>query len=370
MKRWLLPAAAVGLLVAAGLASGAVRSAPSLPRRNADDLLQRAIAAAKSPPSFHGTVRVRSSMTLPSPDGGAAADPLVGDRVVRVWHRAPDLWRAESYASPGATDGTVVVADGHTVLVWRAQDNTFITRPWRAGGGAVPDLARIDGWLASLQGSTDLTVDRDASVAGRPAYHLEARPRAEDVLVGAVHVWIDGQTFLPLQVQVTDRSGTPALTAGFSAVAMDADFGAPPASLFDTRPPAGARPAETAHAAPPAPRVRRTPGEGLAAAQAAVDFPLKQPSQLPDGMTLTGASARGGAAALRYGEGWRMLVLTEGRTPPPVPAGRSVDLNGQPAQLVVDGVVSAVSWTADGIHLTLAGSLDPDVLLRVARSVR
>ncbi len=90
---------------------------------------------------------------------------------------------------------------------------------------------------------------------GRAAYNLLLEPRAADTLVGRIAIAVDGETGLPLSVQVTARgAATPAFRSGFTALAL----GAPDDSLFTFVPPAGSSVREIV---PPAPGLSHDVGD-------------------------------------------------------------------------------------------------------------
>jgi len=82
----------------------------------------------------------------------------------------------------------------------------------------------------------DVKVTGQGVVAGREVYYLTMTPTASDTALGSVQASIDGQTFVPLQLQVTAKGDTsPVIQFGFTTVSYDAV----PASTFDFTPPAG-----------------------------------------------------------------------------------------------------------------------------------
>jgi hypothetical protein len=103
------------------------------------------------------------------------------------------------------------------------------------GSAATPEEAARQA-LAAVDPSTAVTLDESTEVAGRGAYELVLRPRAEGSLVGQVRVAVDSQTSLPLRVQVIPRGqSSPAYQTGFT----DLSFGDPGAQVFRFTPPAG-----------------------------------------------------------------------------------------------------------------------------------
>jgi len=112
--------------------------------------------------------------------------------------------------------------------------------------------------LAKVDSTTAVTVGEDVEVAGRTAYNLLLKPRTEATLVGQVAIAVDGETGMPLSVQVTARgAATPSFTAGFTSLSLDV----PDNSLFTFVPPPGSTVKELQAADSPRwPLSFRTPG--------------------------------------------------------------------------------------------------------------
>ena len=91
--------------------------------------------------------------------------------------------------------------------------------------------------LAMVGKTTKVTVDGTTEVAGRSAYQLVIAPRTSQSLIDRIVIAVDGQTSLPLQVQVFARGvSSPAFQFGFTSL----NFAKPAASNFTFTPPAGA----------------------------------------------------------------------------------------------------------------------------------
>ena len=95
----------------------------------------------------------------------------------------------------------------------------------------------VDRLLAMVGKTTKVTVDGTTQVAGRSAYQLVIEPRTSQSLIDRIVIAVDGQTSLPLQVQVFARGvSSPAFQFGFTSL----NFAKPAASNFTFTPPAGA----------------------------------------------------------------------------------------------------------------------------------
>jgi hypothetical protein len=92
--------------------------------------------------------------------------------------------------------------------------------------------------LAALGPTTTVSVQRNVTVAGQPAYQISLAPKDSRSLVSRIEIAIDAARHFPLQVQVFARgSASPAFQIGFTALS----FGRPAASNFSFTPPPGAK---------------------------------------------------------------------------------------------------------------------------------
>lgn len=110
--------------------------------------------------------------------------------------------------------------------------------------GEVPTPAELaDTLLTNLDPSTEVTVGTDTTIAGRDTYELRLTPRTDDTLVESASIFVDGETGMPLRVEVRARGQEdPAFQVAFTAV----NFSAPDAARFDFTPPPGATVTEQA----------------------------------------------------------------------------------------------------------------------------
>ena len=92
-------------------------------------------------------------------------------------------------------------------------------------------------FLAKIEPGTDVAVGADVQVAGRAAYNLVLTPKSDATLVGSIAVAVDGQTGLPLGVEIKARGQSdPAFRVAYTSLTL----GAPDASVFTFSPPPGA----------------------------------------------------------------------------------------------------------------------------------
>jgi outer membrane lipoprotein-sorting protein len=255
-RRWAVPAGVAVAVVAGSLVGPQLASAgPELPPTTAADLLARLARAPERP--FSGTVVQTTDVGLPKlPTGDRdTADLtalLTGSTTVRVWYDGPQRSRVALLGSLSETD---VVHNGRDVWTWNSRQRTaqHLRLPAHAEtadgvrgsdeadrpitSARTPEEAAKQA-LAAVDPSTSVTLGESTEVAGRGAYELVLRPRAEGTLVGEVRVAVDAKTSMPLRVQVVPRGQTePAYQTGFT----DLSFDAPGAEVFQFSPPAGSK---------------------------------------------------------------------------------------------------------------------------------
>ncbi|WP_343953325.1 DUF2092 domain-containing protein [Nonomuraea longicatena] len=252
--RWGVPiaaAAVIGAAVGAGPVIAAVSGAPALPERTAQQLLADAAAAAssKGPLPMSGTVQLTASLGLPAlpSQEGMGASPLSllsGSHEAKVWYGDKGRMRI---ALPGQMSETNVIVNGDQSWFWESGTNTATRirstgeadhgRPETPASAVTPHEAAAQA-LAKVDADTAVSVTNTAEVAGRAAYQLVLTPKPSASLVREVRVAIDGEKFMPLQVQVYAKgSAEPAFQVGFTEVT----FTPPADENFTFTPPSGAK---------------------------------------------------------------------------------------------------------------------------------
>ncbi|UIX31568.1 LolA family protein [Streptomyces sp. GQFP] len=273
--RYAAPAVVIGLTVATiGLVPAFAGSGdPDLPKISAQELIEK--IAASDTQQLSGTVKISTDLGLPdlgglesgllsgglgggSDDSGSAADPSAkllelasGTHTVRVAVDGPDkqkvslLEKAAEYS---------VIHNGDEVWAYDSSSNEayHATAPASEGGKdkadgkdqALPDDVPAtpkefaEEALKAADGTTSVTVDGTAQVAGRDAYKLVIKPKESGSTVGAISIAVDSKTGTPLKFTLTPASGGAAVVdAGF----VDVDFAKPAASTFDFTPPKGTK---------------------------------------------------------------------------------------------------------------------------------
>ncbi len=322
--RWAVPA-----LVAAGVAAAAITTTnsagasdqPTLPNKSAAQLL--AAVQQAHPEHLSGTIVETANLGLPNlPTGDAGGGGvslqtlLAGSHTIRVWYGGPTQQRLAILAPIAERD---IIHNGKDFWTYTSTTNqvTHSTVPSGAetpsagqGSEVTPQHAAQEA-LRAVNPSTQVTVDRTARVAGRPAYQLDLHPRDSRSLIGSVRIAIDADTSIPLRVQVFAAGATtPALQVGFT----DISFSAPSSSVFDFAKPSGATMTKLSSLS--AGSQHGYPGMHAGMQQADAS-PNSSPSMLGSGWT----------AVARISAGNQMMGSTAGlleQLSTPVPAGRLI----------------------------------------------
>ena len=265
-SRWLVPVAAATVFVGA-TASFAVAASADTPAPAPAELLTS--IAQPSASALSGEVVTRGDLGLPAvPAAIADVGPfsLNDDEVTAaVWVDGDSQQRV----TLGSGESEVsAIRNGDQAWLWSAADNRatlmrgdkseVASQPPGTPGDMAAEL------LGELEPTSQVTVEDGDPVAGREVYDLVVVPKDDKTLVARIVVAVDVATSVPLQVEVFSRQlDEPAFVSGFSTV----DFAAPPASVFEFTPPAGAEIVERqaeAKAEQPSPDVEVV-GEGWSA---------------------------------------------------------------------------------------------------------
>ncbi len=188
---------------------------------SAPALRARILASARVP--YQGYAESTVNLGLPDlPDLHNVSLLLDGTTDQYVWYRSPAYWRADDVTGTGESD---TYADGGVTYLWNYGTNllTQVTgaepvRLPRAPDLLPPDLARR---LLDTAGRGD-RISRlpDRRIAGVDAAGLRLVPAGSGTTIGAVEIWADPASGLPVTVQISGRgtghqSGQPVLISTF-----------------------------------------------------------------------------------------------------------------------------------------------------------
>ena len=248
--------AVVAVLAAVAIIAGvvAVAGAKSTPLApiTASQLMAKMSRSQGSARSISGDVSWNNGLFGNLTVGGStfglpAQNPLLSSGSGRVWV-SKDGVRLESQGSGG---DQVVVANAKTHSAWvydyaaNTARHTIVTgvpvgtatpMPATSATAFTPSMASA--LLQRLAPLGSVTMAGQTTVAGHDAYVLKFTPASATTAIGSVQVAVDGNTSVPLRLQVFAKgASSPVLQAGFDHVS----FGAIDASRFAFTPPAGTK---------------------------------------------------------------------------------------------------------------------------------
>jgi hypothetical protein len=188
-------------------------------------LRARILASASVP--YEAYAESTADFGLPDlPDLHDVSQLLDGTTDQYVWYRSPAYWRADDVTGSGP-NGTFQAGesdtyqDGQVVFLWD-YGRSLLTqvvgaqpvRLPRAADLLPPALARrLLGAAAAADHYSRLPSRR---VAGINAAGLRVTPAGHATTIGAIDIWADPRTGLPVEVQITGRgTGQPVLTSTF-----------------------------------------------------------------------------------------------------------------------------------------------------------
>jgi outer membrane lipoprotein-sorting protein len=270
-----MPAVVVPAVIAAAAAVGSLPASAvdPLPGKSPEQVL--ALAAGHTTHSLSGTVEQTSDLGLPElPETGPSPaaselswlELLSSPHTARVYTDGPTKARVQVLDRMAERD---LVWNGQELWLYNSRNNTVahatVPAEWSSmdkpmdnprPDRPMPTPDEIAGKiLATLDPSTDLAVRPDVQVAGRAAYNLILSPRSQQTLVGSVAIAVDGETGLPLSVEVHARGqAEPAFSVAYTSLTL----GSPDPALFEFTPPPGAT-VEELQPAPPSAAHKHTP---------------------------------------------------------------------------------------------------------------
>ncbi|MCX0245406.1 LolA family protein [Streptomyces drozdowiczii] len=267
--RYIVPVAVAGVAAATiGLVPALASSGdPDLPKITAQELIEK--IAASDTERFSGTVKISTDLGIPSMgglagsflsgaaeggDGGkdaSSADPqskltelASGTHTLRVAADGPDKQRlsvldqASEYSLIHNGDDVWAYDSGSNAVYHAEGKGEAPHGKDRAAPKTVTPKALAEEALKAADGTTSVSVDGTARIAGRDAYRLVLKPEQKGSTVGSITVAVDAENGVPLKFTLQPSSGGKAVVdAGFTSV----DFGKPAASSFAFTPPKGAK---------------------------------------------------------------------------------------------------------------------------------
>lgn len=247
-----------GLVVAVGISATALASAlGSAPTPAPKPLAAAVHDALAAPPveGFSANVTLSNHLVeganLASGGNGEASQlsssPLLSGASGRVWIAKDGRVRLELQAEKGDTE---IYYDGHTATLFDASTNTVYryvvpregSSPQPDASGEhheVPSLAKIEEAIANVKKHANLSEATPSDVAGQPTYTVRVSPNESGSLIGGAELSWDANNGVPLRAAVySSTSASPVIELAASGAVS---FGPVEASVFEFKPPAGAK---------------------------------------------------------------------------------------------------------------------------------
>lgn len=303
--RYTVPVAVAGIAAATITLVPALADAgdPSLPKITAQQLLAK--IAASNTRTVDGTVKVTTDLGLPDALSGGAAGGLLsgaGGQAGGGDTSSPAAPQRQLTQLLAGTHQLHVSADGQDrqkiSIIEKAAEYSVIhngSQLWAYDSGSnqvyhstlpAPTGARSEQQvpegvpttpqdaaervLDAAHGTSSITVDGTARVAGRSAYELVVTPEhADSTTVGRIRIAVDSSTGVPLRFTLVPKGGGKAVfDLGFTRVSFDR----PAASTFAFTPPKGVKVTEG-----------KTPEAAFGATKGSTDDTAGQPTVLGTG---------------------------------------------------------------------------------------
>jgi outer membrane lipoprotein-sorting protein len=310
---------------------------------------------------------------------GAAGSALLSGATGRLWATNDGRGRLELQSNAGDAQ---IVWNADKVTAYDATSNTVysFTLPAHPAGtqdaGTPPALSEITNFLTELSKQATVSDAQPDNVGDQPAYSVTVSPKHDGGLLGSAELAFDAARGIPLRIAIyAQGSSSPAL----ALEATHVTYGAVSSSAVDVKPPAGAKVVDLSSAASGADQNgatdQGTKVTGLAAVQAAVDFPIAAPDTLVGLPRQHVGLAGSNAALVVYGQGLGAIVIVEHKADAARASGMltglpTVSLNGVTAHELATQLGTVLEWQAGGRSFVLAGSLPPAAAESAARELK
>jgi outer membrane lipoprotein-sorting protein len=309
------------------------------------------------------------------------------DVVVELWEKRPGKFRAEVLEAGEAEvdgvdiEGAISVTDGEQAWLYHPGENVVVT-------GVLGDLESdevpidpqqviqfMEEGIQWAMDNFDVELAGEEELNGVATYKLEFTPKEDEdsslpmPADAKATLWVEKERWIALQAHVDGSS----FGEGWVRVrSFEFNTGLDDA-LFQFEIPDGAKVIDVADMEP----VHLTLDE----AKDAAEFDLLVPAYEPDGVTLIEVFQVGEAFVLRYDHSTTSFTIVQGDLPhmefdlqeEGSHSGEivDVDVRGQKATLATDGEGNSfLSWTEDGVSITIAGHISADEIVKVAESLQ
>ena len=372
------------VVVAAGSAALAVAASggggPTPAPKPLAQAVHDALAGAK-PDGITANITFTNKLFPSGALTGAAGSALLSGATGRLWVTNDGRGRLELQSSAGDAQ---IVWNSNQVTAYDASANTVYkftlpakssSTPDAGGSDTPPALSDITSFLDELSQQATVSGAQPDNVGTQPAYTVTISPKHDGGLLGSAQLAFDAANGVPLRIAIyAQGSSSPAL----ALEATNISYGTVDPKLVDIAPPAGAKvvdlssPAKDASGSTGA---DQKPTTGLAAVQAAVDFPVSAPDTLV-GLPRKHVGLVGKDSALVvYGQGLGAIAVVERKADAnanggAIPGLPTVSLNGVTAHELATQLGTVVEWSQGGTGFVLAGSLPPAAAESAARELK
>ena len=313
---------------------------------------------------------------------GAAGSALLSGATGRLWATNDGRGRFELQSSAGDVQ---IVWNADKITAYDATSNTVysFTLPKQSSStsdttdtGTPPALAKITTLLADLSKQATVSDAQPDNVGNQPAYTVTISPKHDGGLLGSAQLAFDAARGVPLRVAIyAQGSSTPAL----ALEATNISYGAVAASDVNVAAPADAKVVDLSSAASAnggaGSTDKSTQVTGLAAVQAAVDFPIAAPDTLVGLPRQTVRLVGKNGALVVYGQGLGAMLIVEHKADSATKSGMlaglpTVALNGVTAHELATQLGTVLEWQQGGRSFVVAGSLPPAAAESAARELK
>jgi outer membrane lipoprotein-sorting protein len=320
--------------------------------------------ALAAPPveGFSATVKLTNRLvegvSLASGGGGEASQlsssPLLSGATGRVWIAKDGRVRLELQAEKGDTE---IYYDGHTVSLFDASTNTVYRYVVPSEGTApapetpgekheVPSLAKIEEAISHLKQHANVSDATPSDVAGQPTYTVRVSPNEGGSLIGGAELSWGASNGVPLRAAVySTTSSSPVIEL---AAMGEVSFSPVEASVFEFKPPAGAK------------------IHDVKLAEKSSSTTTTQPSERSSQPTVK-----------KHGRGIGAVVVIEDKTAgashtqsSTLPEGLpKVKINGQSATELPTALGTLLAFERSGVRYVVGGFVAPSTVEEVARGL-
>jgi outer membrane lipoprotein-sorting protein len=363
-----------GVVIVAGVSvtalASAVGSGPTPAPKSLPLAVHDAITAAPVE-GFSANVKLTNhllegvNLASGSGSGGAgqlASSPLLSGATGRLWIAKDGRVRLELQAEKGDSQ---IYYDGHTVSLYDAASNTVYrytpsasSTPYvplhKAKSGTdtaapdsheAPSVAKIEEEISKLKQHANVSGATPSDVAGQPTYTVRVSPNEAGSLIGGAELSWNANNGIPLRAAIySSTSSSPVIEL---AATDEVSYGPVAASVFEFKPPAGAKVQD-----------------------------VKLPEKSAPGTATHPADSATHPKVTQHGHGISSVVVAEQaqsagkKSSSPLPEGLpQVKINGQTATELPTALGTILSFERSGVRYVLGGFVSPSTIEAVARGL-